>query len=405
MLRTMLRFGNHLSLPTLTFLVTVIATGLVSCATTTKLDQIVLDYDGTVAESVSKLLLLNIARARQNKPMHFTAVSNIVATYKFTVGGGFLPAATGNFGWLPVPHIGGAVEENPTVSIAPMQGDEFTQRLLTPFQEEKLTLLLRQGYDVDALLRMLGGEVRLDGESAGTDTTSRNRPGDKLGYETYRHVMAHLSAIQDQHSLFVEPLYFNLSWSISADAVTPETFESTYKGFSTIYDAEKRSWRITKRVIGRVMISNYDLAELSNEERFALHAQAEEAPFNDVLLDIRAGHVGGKYPLHGRFRLRSFHEVLMFIGRGIGEEPESDVAPDARTPAISENPRSALEIIESRSPPNGQAMMVRLNGLYYAVGPQANYQWNEKAFALLNQLFQMSVANVTHSGPAITIAK
>ena len=129
--------------------------GLASCATTTRLDGIVLDYDKTTSESMSKLLLLNIARAHQNLPMHFTGVSNIVATYRFSFSGGVMPAATGDFGWLPVPQLGGGAEENPTVSIAPMQGDEFTQRLLTPFQEQKLTLLLRQGYDVDALLSLI----------------------------------------------------------------------------------------------------------------------------------------------------------------------------------------------------------------------------------------------------------
>ncbi len=130
------------------------------CATTTtRLDNIVMAYDETTAETISKLLLLNIARAHQNLPMHFTGVSSILATYKFTFSGGVGPAATGDYGWLPVPQLGASTEENPTVSIMPMQGEEFTQRLLTPFHEQKLTLLLRQGYDVDALLRLLGAEA------------------------------------------------------------------------------------------------------------------------------------------------------------------------------------------------------------------------------------------------------
>ena len=69
-----------------------------------------------------------------------------------------------------------------------------------------------------------------------------------------------------------------------------------------------------------------------------LHEEAEEAPFNDILVDIRPGYPGGELPLHGRLRLRSFHEVLTFIGRGIEEEPEYDVSPDPRTPPIGENP-------------------------------------------------------------------
>src|SRR5438270_13807011 len=98
------------------------------------------------------------------------------------------------------------------------------------------------------------------------------------------------------------------------------------------------------------MITKYYPDILSNDERLELHRKAEEAPANDVLIDIRSGNIGGDFPIHGRLRLRSFHEVLTFIGRGISEEPEFEVTPDPRTPAISENPRSTLEILESREP-------------------------------------------------------
>ena len=78
-----------------------------------------------------------------------TAISNISATYRFTVNAGIRGAVTDERGSLLVPLFGNDTEENPTVCISPMQAEEFTQRLLTPFQEQRLTLLLRQGYEVD----------------------------------------------------------------------------------------------------------------------------------------------------------------------------------------------------------------------------------------------------------------
>ncbi len=47
------------------------------------------------------------------------------------------------------PIFGATIAENPTITIVPIEGEEFTQRLLTPFQEHRLILLLRQGYDID----------------------------------------------------------------------------------------------------------------------------------------------------------------------------------------------------------------------------------------------------------------
>lgn len=377
---------------------------ILGCATTTRLDNIVMAYDESNATTVSKLLLLNIARAHQNLPMHFTGVASVLATYKFTFGGGVGPAATGDRGWLPVPQLGGSVEENPTVSITPMQGEEFTQRLLTPFQEAKLTLLLRQGYDVDALLRLLAAEVRLSDTSTFTGI-HRNRPSDAEGYQTFRRVVSHLSAIQDRHGLYVEPLHFVHSWTVPADSVTPEAFLTTYKEYALTYNPADKTYRVAKRVNGRVMISNYDPAILTDAERRALHEQAEDAPFNDVLLDIRPAADGSALSLHGRIRLRSFHEVLTFIGRSIREEPETDVVPDARTLAVTENPVVTLDVMETREEPEGAVMSVLLNGRYYALRPQEGYQWNMKAFSMLNQLFQMSVVTVTNAGPQVSIAK
>ena len=234
---------------------------------------------------------------------------------------------------------------------------------------------------------------------------NHNRPADRAGYVVYRRIMSHLSAIQDRHALYVEPLHFQIMWTVPEDAMTPGAFASTYKDFSLAYDAAQHVYYVTKRVNGRVMISNYDPSVLTNEERVRLHAEAEEAPANDILLDIRTGHIGGEYPMHGRLRLRSFHEILTFIGRGMEEEPEFDVPPDARTPAVGENPVRALEIMETRDPPPDTELSVKWRERYYAVQPQSGYQWNMKAFSLLYQLFQMSVSTPEPSGPVITISK
>ena len=187
--------------------------------------------------------------------------------------------------------------------------------------------------------------------------------------------------------------------------MTPEAFASTYKDFSLTHDEDAHVYRVSRRVNGRVMITNYDPDTLSNEERLVLHDEAERAPFNDILIDIRPGQIGGELPLHGRLRLRSFHEILTFIARGMDEEPEYDVTPDPRTPAIQDNPVRTLEIVEARRLPRDTGLSVGFGRNQYAVRTQAGYQWNQKVFSLLYQLFQMSVSTVGPAGPAITIAK
>ena len=181
-------------------------------------------YDEAIVSAASKQLLMNIARAHQRQPIHFTGVSNIAATFDFRFSAGGTPALTGNAGGLLMPVFGGSVAENPTISIVPIEGEEFTKRLLTPFQQSKLTLLLRQRYDIDLLLRLMAQEVRI--REPMPEIIYRNAPSDSTGYEMFRRIVLHLSAIQDQNQLYAEPLTLQRTWTVPAGAVSAEGFQN-----------------------------------------------------------------------------------------------------------------------------------------------------------------------------------
>ncbi len=262
---------------------------LFGCLSPITLNRAVVVYDEAVASAESKQLLTNIARAQHHEPIHFTRVSNIAATFDFRFSAGATPALTGDAGRALVPIFGGSVAENPTFSIVPIGGEEFTKRLLTPFHQNKLTLLLRQHFDVDLMLRMMAQEVRIQYQEQLTDADSvsdieaqknyhrfrhgrhgrqhmasrhdrqlaapfdiqqteeqqhrarlrsqrhreqriyKNSPSNQMGYEMFRRVAMHLSAIQDQNQLYAEPLTFERSWIIPANSVSAEGFQSLKK--------------------------------------------------------------------------------------------------------------------------------------------------------------------------------
>ena len=361
-------------------------------------------YDQTTSDIQSQQLLLNIARAHQHQPLHFTGVSNIAATFNFQFNAGATPAMTGEAGSLMTPIFGGTVSENPTISIVPIEGEEFTRRLLAPFQESKLTMLLRQGADVDLVLRLLAGELRIKGNAP--ETVYNNRPSDTEGYRHFRQLVTQISSIQDRHKLFVEPLQFEQSWQISADSINPEQLANLQKDFHVKYDSVGKQLTMTKRVTGRIVLTNYDPQLLSNTDRIKLNEEADKGAINDILVDIRADYSGGEVPIHGFFRLRSFYNVLNFIGRDIDDEPEFAVDKLPATPPVSENPVHALGISVSEDEPDDASISVQYEGLYYAVKPETGYQWNREGFRLLHQIFQMTMAELSQRGaPEITISK
>lgn len=375
------------------------------CFSPPTLTRAVVSYDSAITDSISKQLLLNIARAHHHQPVHFTGVSNVAATFDFRVTAGATPALTGEAGKTLLPVFGGSVAENPTISIAPIDGEEFTRRLLTPFQESKFTLLLRQGGDIDLLLRLMAKELRVNDH--GEDVAYRNNPTDKPGYEMFRKVVLHISAIQDANRLYAESMLFERTWTIPAESVTAEGFKALEQDYLVAYDPQHKTYRLRKPVSGRILITNYDPNTLPHEERVRLHEEAERRPMNDVSFDIRPGHYGGEWPLKGEFRLRSFNTMLNFLAQSVEEEPEYHVEKDSRTPPFMDNPVKTMDLLVQDSSPSESDLAVQSHGKYYAVnitGPLA--RWNREAFKLLYQLFQMTVTEVSRSGvPSITIAK
>jgi hypothetical protein len=368
------------------------------------LDHAVIEYDKATTNILSEQLLLNIARSHQHQPLHFTGVSNIAATFNFQFNAGATPAFTGESGSLLTPVFGGTISENPTISIVPIEGEEFTRRLLTPFQEGKLTMLLRQGVDVDLVLRLLAGELRLfDGKQ---NTIYLNKPNDIQGYRLFRQAVLHLSSIQDRHKLFVEPLRFEQHWTLPTESLPTEQMVALQKEYKIDYQTQRKQVILSKKVTGRILLTNYDPAILSNEERIHLNEEASQGAENDVCVDIRAGFPGAEWPIHGFFRLRSFHNVLNFIGQSISDNPEYAVSKHPKTPAVSENPTHAMALLVSRDESNTADISIQLSDWYYALKPETGYQWNREGFRLLSQIFQMTMTDLAQQGaPSITISK
>ena len=103
-----MRIEVAVSLVARRFLVAALGLAAAGCASTVPFDRGVLAYDRATAAIISRELLLNIARARQDQPMHFTAISNITATYRLSFSAGITPALTGDRGLLLAPLLGGS---------------------------------------------------------------------------------------------------------------------------------------------------------------------------------------------------------------------------------------------------------------------------------------------------------
>ena len=81
------------------------------------------------------------ARARHYRPVHFTAVSSVTATFDFRVSAGI----SGSIGRAVDPDqrpltldYSTTVAENPTITIIPITGEEFTSGFSGPLKSHNL---------------------------------------------------------------------------------------------------------------------------------------------------------------------------------------------------------------------------------------------------------------------------
>lgn len=372
------------------------------------LHHAVLGYDETISRLEHEMLLLNIARTDQNLPPHFTVTSAIAATFDYRttvgIGGSWLVASLATAPGVNSYNVslGASAAENPTLSIVPVQGEEFTRRVLGPMAESKFEFLVFQGAPIDMVLRLMADGIELQTPDGRFERFVLNWSSRPAEYEEFRRRVLHLAWLNATRRLFVGALAFEetLPVTLTAPPTAAEVMGALDKGLR--WTRADGGWELRRSVTGRVAITNYDPRTLSDEARQALNARASANPANFVLVDIRPGHPGGDFPLFGAFKLRSLNVMLAFAAASIHRLPELDVAPDPRTGPPARNPRRtlAIEVTETASP--GSSPRVAYGGRHYAV---ADTPWDREAFTLLSQLFQMTVTDVSKTGVPITISK
>lgn len=363
------------------------------CVAPIALRHAVLAYDRNVDQATSEQLLLNIIRARFYQPLHFTKVSSVAATFDFRLSAGIVPPE-GDARGLVGPLFSAMAAENPTVTIVPIDGEEFTTRLLTPLDERRFLKLLEVGADIGMALQMVASSMRIQ-TGSGT-VVYLNDPGRPDEYEEFQWRVRHLASLYEEHRLHIDPVMSEEAWTGTlSEGITPaDVLAALDKGYKWKSEG-KESFRLNRM---RVLIANYRPHEVDETVRQELGDRLREWPPNDILIDIRPSFPGGEVPMTGQITLRSFNSVLEFLARIAREFTGHEL--DATR---------LLTIEESDSVLKNAAVSVRYGDRHYGIRKPAPDRpmeiRNAKAFSMLYQLFQMMVQPVGAPVPAITIAK
>jgi hypothetical protein len=379
------------------------ALALAGCAGPPVLERQVIGYDEVTSRLDQQLLLLNIARVDQGRPVHFTSTSSIAATFDWSttlgVVGQYNPQSIDDLVGL---NLGASARENPTFSILPLSGQAFTQRILTPFKDDIFEFLVFQGGAIDQIMRLLAGGVERQRADGSFERFVENSPQRPEEYAEFRRIAAHLRWLNDHRRLFVRSLVFEETL-LSGQSDPPsaaDAMAAARDGLHWTRGADGR-YALMRTTQGRVVVTNVDPMTLGDAERARLNERIRRNPANFVYLDVRPDGPGGEFPIRGGVKLRSMLQILSFVAHAARATPEPEVAPDPRTGPLAENPRATLGIVIGPAPPGSIASIV-VDGQRYSVADTA---WDREQFATLGHLFQTAVGNVGGAGIPITISK
>ena len=369
------------------------------CLGPVSLHEAVLGYDETVSRLEQQMLLINIARMRGGLAGHYTVTSSIAATFDYQTNAAIL----GPFSDIGV-NVGVSAAENPTLSIVPIQGKQFTERVLTPMEDANFEFLVFQGSPIDMVMRLMADGIEVQTRKGTFRRFILNWPTHPREYEEFRQMGMHLAWLNATRHLFVGRLSFveKTQARLSSPPNAGDIQKALEKDWRWRPVAGDGLYELERRVTGRVVITNYDPRMLSDAERDALNSRAAENPGNFVLVDIHPDHPGGDFPLFGALKLRSLNVIASFVAADYGGSQEFDVTKDPRTGASGPNPRRALGIEITDQAPSGTLPNARYGSRYYSI---ADTRWDLEAFRLLYQLFQMTVTDVSGIGVPITISK
>jgi hypothetical protein len=263
-----------------------VAVAISGCLGPPVLERQVLGYDEVTRTLDEKLLLLNIARVSNNEPVHFTSTSSIAATFNWTATLGASGEVTESKGtnFLSL-NIGGSASENPTFSIAPISGKEFTERVATPFQDTIFEFLVFQGGRIDQAMRLMGAGIEVQTPDGRFVRFIENDPRRPKKYEEYRRIAAHLQWLNDNRQLFVRPLVFDET--LIADFKSTPSAGDINNGFNMGLRWRQKPnghYELTRLQAGRVVVVNFDPVALTDQRRFELDEKIKKNPSGFVYL-------------------------------------------------------------------------------------------------------------------------
>lgn len=374
-----------------------------------------LNYNQAIQETTNEQLLLNLVRLKYRDVPFFLEVSTVSA--QFIYQGSLDGAITFNENIGPNPRnpdvygIGAGIgySEKPTISYAPLQGEDFVERVLSPLSIDTILLLARSGWSLDRVLRMTVQRINhLDNASNASSPTPLLAPT----FEGFRRMTHLLRQLQMNRAIEIgyRTTQQRVSDAVGANSISlQDTLSTLQSGYHIERTADDTGYVIARSITTPVLtiapewMDSTEIAELID----MLGLEPGRSQYN---LTTAAGGLQRSAPFDSMIlETRSLMGVLFYLSHGI-EVPPSHEKRGLVTQTIDEQSEpfdwagvtgDLLRIRSQSTKPAHAAVATYYRGTWFYID---DAELNSKStFALLSQLFALKAGVEQSEGPVLTL--
>jgi hypothetical protein len=373
-----------------------------------------LRYNEIIKTTTEQQLLLNIVRLRYTDSPNSLSVSTIAMQSEFTEAGALMPffgvsgdaAAHSAFGVLP--QVGVTATDRPTITLTPLDDQEFTRQLFTPISLEGLLYLAKTTWPIETVFRLALENLNwVSNAQEGSGPTSPTPPV----YLEFRRGIRALQTLQDRNEI----VFGVEEREQTQDSPAPsakDVLEAARQDYSFRRDA-RGGWQLVKKIQQPVMkvdpkaVHSPEMVEVSE----AFHLKPGLGQY-DITLE-QLSPFPSTYPRDGvtvlDLETRSLLQMLYFVANGVevpAEHLRRQLARQTREDSGQPFDWQAvigdlLHVHWSERPPPGAHVAIRYLDTWFYID-QADAD-SLATFAILMELSRMELAGKSASGLTLTL--
>jgi hypothetical protein len=377
-----------------------------------------LSYNEAVKRTTEEQLLLNIVRLRYTDTPSSLAVSTIAAQFErshsLQLTPFFVAGNTASFtAVLPQALTQGA--DRPTMSLTPLDDQEFTRKLFTPLPLDGVLYLAKTTWPIATVFRLYLENLNW---VSNAQSASGPTPKEAPVVAEFLHGMAVLQRLQDRAQIVfgVEEREERLGGPLPATAVSAlDVIEAAKNGYTYRPDDQGTTWTLIKKTPQPVLriapeaVQSPDMQELARV--FRLRPGLTQYDITQEMLNP----FPSTYPPEGvtsiDLEMRSLLQALYHVSQGI------DIPPEHATAGLITVTRDAagqafdwgqvmhgffrVRWAKGHAQPPSAHVAVKYKDYWFYIADTD--QETKSTFSLLMELARLELTGKTDSGPQLTL--